>query len=222
MYKKSIYLINQQYCSCARMCIFILQAACVPVMLSNGWELPFSEIIDWNTAAVIGDERLLLQVVTPSISYLEFFSTSTREVRKSTRIHCLCKCFLIWEKCILYSSFEVICEYRLMRFRWDSLKGCKSQLLLRQILYRQYTRIKKYYHLYTTNVCFIQSWLMCSLLSQIPSTVRSIHQDQILSLRQQTQFLWEAYFNSVEKIVLTTLEVLSCSFWNIQYMQISI
>lgn len=44
-------------------------------------------------------------------------------------------------------------------------------------------------------------------LSQIPSTVRSIHQDKILSLRQQTQFLWEAYFNSVERIVLTTLEV---------------
>ncbi|MBN3286890.1 EXT1B protein, partial [Polyodon spathula] len=78
-----------------------LQAACVPVMLSNGWELPFSEVIDWNTAAVIGDERLLLQV---------------------------------------------------------------------------------------------------------PSTVRSIHQDKILALRQQTQFLWEAYFSSVEKIVLTTLE----------------
>ncbi|XP_056153897.1 exostosin-1b [Lampris incognitus] len=80
-----------------------LQAACVPVMLSNGWELPFSEIIDWNTAAVIGDERLLLQ---------------------------------------------------------------------------------------------------------IPSTVRSIHQDKILSLRQQTQFLWEAYFSSMEKIVLTTLEII--------------
>ncbi|KAJ8333623.1 hypothetical protein SKAU_G00416310 [Synaphobranchus kaupii] len=78
-----------------------MQAACVPVMLSNGWELPFSEIINWNTAAVIGDERLLLQ---------------------------------------------------------------------------------------------------------IPSTVRSIHQDKILALRQQTQFLWEAYFSSVEKIVLTTLE----------------
>ncbi|KAK3515222.1 hypothetical protein QTP70_011415 [Hemibagrus guttatus] len=79
-----------------------LQAACVPVVLSNGWELPFSEVIDWNIAAVIGDERLLLQ---------------------------------------------------------------------------------------------------------IPSTIRSIHQDKILSLRQQTQFLWEAYFSSVEKIVLTTLEV---------------
>lgn len=45
-------------------CVLLLQAACVPVMLSNGWELPFSEIIDWNTAAVIGDERLLLQVET--------------------------------------------------------------------------------------------------------------------------------------------------------------
>ncbi|KAL0963327.1 hypothetical protein UPYG_G00304710 [Umbra pygmaea] len=80
-----------------------LQAACVPVVLSNGWEMPFSEIINWNTAAVIGDERLLLQ---------------------------------------------------------------------------------------------------------IPSTVRSIHQDKILSLRQQTQFLWEAYFSSVETIVLTTLEII--------------
>lgn len=38
------------------------QAACIPVLLSNGWELPFSEIIDWNKAAIIGDERLLLQV----------------------------------------------------------------------------------------------------------------------------------------------------------------
>lgn len=46
--------------------MLLLQAACVPVMLSNGWELPFSEIIDWNTAAVIGDERLLLQVGTVS------------------------------------------------------------------------------------------------------------------------------------------------------------
>ncbi|XP_030074182.1 exostosin-1 [Microcaecilia unicolor] len=80
-----------------------LQAACVPVMLSNGWELPFSEVIDWNLAAIIGDERLLLQ---------------------------------------------------------------------------------------------------------IPSTIRSIHQDKILALRQQTQFLWEAYFSSVEKIVLTTLEII--------------
>ena len=40
----------------------VLQAACVPVLLSNGWELPFSEVINWNRVVVWGDERLLLQV----------------------------------------------------------------------------------------------------------------------------------------------------------------
>lgn len=79
----------------------------------------------------------------------------------------------------------------------------------------------------STSFCFtsvlFSSWFLCRVLIhnlsssrvpilslvcvQIPSTVRSIHQDKILALRQQTQFLWEAYFSSVEKIVLTTLEV---------------
>ncbi|KAK1888885.1 Exostosin-1, partial [Dissostichus eleginoides] len=78
-------------------------AACIPVILSNGWELPFSEVIDWRKAAIIGDERLLLQV---------------------------------------------------------------------------------------------------------PSITRSVGRDRILALRQQTQFLWDAYFSSVTKIVLTTLEII--------------
>ncbi|KAF5889425.1 exostosin-1-like, partial [Clarias magur] len=76
-------------------------AACIPVLLSNGWELPFSEVIDWSKAAIIGDERLLLQ---------------------------------------------------------------------------------------------------------IPSITRSVDAERILALRQQTQFLWDSYFSSVDKIVLTTLE----------------
>ncbi|XP_062818218.1 exostosin-like 1 [Anolis carolinensis] len=80
-----------------------LQAACIPVLLSNGWELPFSEVIDWSKSAIVGDERLLLQ---------------------------------------------------------------------------------------------------------IPSTVRCLHSDKILAFQQQTQFLWEAYFSSVEKIVHTTLEII--------------
>nr|XP_013816604.1 PREDICTED: exostosin-1-like [Apteryx mantelli mantelli] len=83
--------------------LFPPQAACIPVLLSGGWELPFSEVIDWKKAAVIGDERLLLQ---------------------------------------------------------------------------------------------------------IPSIMRSIDEDKVLALRQQTQFLWETYFSSVEKIVLTTLEII--------------
>jgi len=41
----------------------VLQAACIPVVLSNDWVLPFSEVIDWNKAAIAGDERLLLQVL---------------------------------------------------------------------------------------------------------------------------------------------------------------
>ncbi|XP_028675626.1 exostosin-1c-like [Erpetoichthys calabaricus] len=80
-----------------------LQAACIPVLLSNGWELPFSDVIDWSQAVIEGDERLLLQ---------------------------------------------------------------------------------------------------------IPSTVHSIDDDKILAFRQRTQMLWEAYFSSVDKIVLTTLEII--------------
>ncbi|XP_062323851.1 exostosin-1 [Osmerus eperlanus] len=80
-----------------------LQAACIPVLLSNGWELPFSEVIDWSKAAILGDERLLLQV---------------------------------------------------------------------------------------------------------PSITRWVEPARILSLRQQTQFLWDAYFSSVSKIVSTTLEII--------------
>ena len=42
---------------------------------------------------------------------------------------------------------------------------------------------------------------------QVPSLVRSVSHENILLLRQQTQFLWESYFSSTEKIVHTALEV---------------
>uniref|UniRef100_A0A8D2NRV5 Uncharacterized protein n=1 Tax=Zosterops lateralis melanops TaxID=1220523 RepID=A0A8D2NRV5_ZOSLA len=48
------------------------QAACIPVLLSDGWELPFSEAIDWGKAAVVGSERLLLQVPAPDPRVLAF------------------------------------------------------------------------------------------------------------------------------------------------------
>jgi len=41
---------------------------------------------------------------------------------------------------------------------------------------------------------------------QVPSLVRAVGSDVILLMRQQTQFLWQTYFSSVEKIVGTTLE----------------
>uniref|UniRef100_A0A8C3MKE9 Exostosin like glycosyltransferase 1 n=1 Tax=Geospiza parvula TaxID=87175 RepID=A0A8C3MKE9_GEOPR len=42
---------------------------------------------------------------------------------------------------------------------------------------------------------------------QIPSAVRCIRPERVLAFQQQTQFLWDAYFSSVDKIVHTTLEV---------------
>uniref|UniRef100_A0A8C0F814 EXT1C protein n=1 Tax=Bubo bubo TaxID=30461 RepID=A0A8C0F814_BUBBB len=79
-----------------------LQAACIPVLLSDGWELPFAEAIDWGKAAVVAP------------------------------------------------------------------------------------------------------WF----LPQIPSAVRCIHPERVLAFQQQTQFLWDAYFSSVDKIVHTTLEII--------------
>jgi len=39
-----------------------LQAGCLPVILSNGWQLPLAGVVDWSQAAVIIDERQLMQV----------------------------------------------------------------------------------------------------------------------------------------------------------------
>lgn len=89
-----------------------LQAGCIPVLLSNGWELPFSEVIDWSKALIQGDERLL---------------------------------------------------------------------------------------------------------TEIPSVVRSYGKEEILAMKQQTLFLWEAYFSSIEKILFTTLEVRPNIFVTILY-----
>ena len=43
---------------------------------------------------------------------------------------------------------------------------------------------------------------------QVPNIVRSLGAEDILLMRHQTQFLWNTYFSSIEKIVATTLEVI--------------
>jgi len=53
------------------------------------------------------------------------------------------------------------------------------------------------------------------LRAQVPGLVQSVGGDVILLMRQQTQFLWETYFSSVEKIVSTTLEAIASTLCNI-------
>lgn len=55
-----------------------LQAGCVPVLLANGWELPFAEVIHWPMAAVSADERLLLQVTRMRIVHARIASITQK------------------------------------------------------------------------------------------------------------------------------------------------
>uniref|UniRef100_A0A5S6R374 Exostosin GT47 domain-containing protein n=1 Tax=Trichuris muris TaxID=70415 RepID=A0A5S6R374_TRIMR len=50
-----------------------LEKGCIPVILSNDWVLPFSEVIDWSQATVRADERTLFQIP----STLRFMNPST-------------------------------------------------------------------------------------------------------------------------------------------------
>lgn len=56
--------------------------------------------------------------------------------------------------------------------------------------------------------CIEEKVIIFSINLQIPDIVRSVSNVQILKLRQQTQFLWERYFSSIEKIVFTAFEVI--------------
>ncbi|XP_038016890.1 exostosin-like 1 isoform X2 [Motacilla alba alba] len=62
-----------------------LQAACIPVLLSDGWELPFAEAIDWGKAAVVGSERLLLQQQTQFL-WDAYFSSVDKIVHTTLEI----------------------------------------------------------------------------------------------------------------------------------------
>ena len=44
-------------------------------------------------------------------------------------------------------------------------------------------------------------------LLQLPYMLRKVSSAKVLSLRLYTQFIWETYFSSVRKIIMTTLEV---------------
>lgn len=43
---------------------------------------------------------------------------------------------------------------------------------------------------------------------QVLAALQEMRPTRVLALRQQTQFLWDTYFSSVEKVIHTTLEVM--------------
>jgi len=56
------------------------------------------------------------------------------------------------------------------------------------------------------NFVYFVCLVLCCII-QVPSIVRSLGTEDILLMRHQTQFLWNTYFSSIDKIVATTLEV---------------
>ena len=42
---------------------------------------------------------------------------------------------------------------------------------------------------------------------QLPYILRGISSARLLSLRLYTQFMWDTYFSSVSKVIMTTIEV---------------
>lgn len=72
-----------------------LQAGCIPVLLSNSWVLPFTQVIDWNKAVIWADERLLLQVPNTIRSISNY---KILQLRQQTQV--------LWER--YFSSIEKI------------------------------------------------------------------------------------------------------------------
>uniref|UniRef100_UPI004038B3D9 exostosin-like 1 n=1 Tax=Callospermophilus lateralis TaxID=76772 RepID=UPI004038B3D9 len=48
---------------------------------------------------------------------------------------------------------------------------------------------------------------------QVLAALQEMSPARVLALRQQTQFLWDAYFSSVEKVIWTTLEIIQDRFF---------
>ncbi|CAB0042505.1 unnamed protein product [Trichogramma brassicae] len=117
MYDYDVLLLNSTFCLVPRgrrlgsfRFLEALRAGCIPVILSNGWALPFHDHIDWFQAVIYADERLLFQVPDMLRSISE---SKINELRKQTQF--------LWERYfssiekIIFTTFEIIRE----RIPWE-------------------------------------------------------------------------------------------------------
>ncbi|TWW68547.1 Exostosin-1a, partial [Takifugu flavidus] len=201
-----------------------LQAACIPVILSNGWELPFSEVIDWKQGAIIGDERLLLQDPPRNLMGVEEGDLQTivnlRDASIGSKVTgavaglqwwigiSLSFCNMAWTSTTLplgnlYKEVD----------KQGSVETSDEQASKRCSEFHTTTKQQIYHdrHDYSPKLadrCSVFKYVADGDRRQVPSITRSVGHNRILTLRQQTQFLWDAYFSSVAKIILTTLEII--------------
>lgn len=68
-----------------------LSFGCIPIVLSNSWVLPFNEIIDWPSAIVMADERLVFQIPDQIRSLSRF---EIESMRLQYVVFCIFMCFL--------------------------------------------------------------------------------------------------------------------------------
>jgi len=82
-----------------------LKYGCIPVLLSNGWKLPFSEVLDWAKFSLSVDEKLILRI--PSI---------LRDVSDETILTMKQQTIFVWQKYFssvknnIFTALEVLKE----------------------------------------------------------------------------------------------------------------
>ncbi|CAH8462393.1 unnamed protein product [Schistosoma turkestanicum] len=100
----------------------VLQAGCIPVMLSNDLELPFSEVIDWNRAVIWADERLPL-LLPLSLRRI----TSHQIIQYRQQVMFLWHTYLSSIESIVLTTLEILRDRVSLRRRsyeiWNTLPG---------------------------------------------------------------------------------------------------
>ena len=146
-----------------------LRSGCVPVLLSNGWRLPFAEVIDWSEAVIEADERLLLQV--PEMLH-SIPATKVFKMRQQTQV--------LYDRYL--SSVEKIVDTTI------EVSHSRGMLFLRVKSYDLTTRIqslfgvaffKSEFNLCLVHVIWTERQIMTNVVLNICFDFYSLHEKQI-------------------------------------------